>query len=177
MSGYSPRVARFREGVYASSVSYGCRLLLLRLADQMSARAIVSVPRAQLAEALDCDPSRITGWVNEAKKAGLLDTVRRGRPGVTAVYQGLVWCGNRTTSHGAVSLTRSVRKPHHLEVRKPPSQEVVESGTEVESPRSQRGSDEETEDRHADSELQVCDCHGFPDCASLDHPHTREESA
>lgn len=88
---YSDRVMRFRRGVYANRkrITPGCQVLLLRLADSMDAKAIVSVPRSTLAEEFACPPVRITEWINQAKAAGFLDTVRRGRPGVTAVYQGL----------------------------------------------------------------------------------------
>jgi hypothetical protein len=68
----------------------GCRLLLLRLADDMSEKGIVSVPRSVLAEHLAVAPARITEWIRTAIVFGLLSSVRRGQPGVTAVYQGLV---------------------------------------------------------------------------------------
>jgi hypothetical protein len=89
---YSARVMRFRAGVYAARgrITPGCQVLLLRLSDSMDSRGIVSVPRSRLADEFDCPPVRITEWVNQAFAAGFLDRVRRGRPGVTAVYQGLV---------------------------------------------------------------------------------------
>lgn len=82
---------KFRRGVYENRkrITPGCQVLLLRLADSMNANAVVSVPRSQLAQEFDCPPVRITEWINQAKAAGFLSTVRRGRPGVTAVYQGL----------------------------------------------------------------------------------------
>lgn len=88
---YSDRVMKFRRGVYAARrhVTPGCLLLLLRLSDDMAANCIVSVPRSTLAEELDAPPSRITEWIAEARAAGYLDVVRRARPTVTAVYQGL----------------------------------------------------------------------------------------
>lgn len=89
---YSARVMSFRQGVYGNrdKVTAGCQVLLLRLSDDMSATAIVSVPRSRLASELGVPPPRITEWVKQAKDAGFLSTVRRGRPGVTAVYQGLL---------------------------------------------------------------------------------------
>lgn len=94
MSGrtYSDRVMRFRRGVYAARgvISPGCQVLLLRLSDGMDAKGIVSIPRSKLAEEFGCPPARITEWINKAKAANFLDTVKRGRPGTTAVYQGLV---------------------------------------------------------------------------------------
>ncbi|HEX2893167.1 MAG TPA: hypothetical protein VHO29_04095 [Marmoricola sp.] len=82
---------KFRRGVYAARrrLTPGCQLLLLRLSDSMDTKAIVSVPRSTLAEDLDCPPSRVSEWVAEAKAAGFLSVVRRARPQVTAVYQGL----------------------------------------------------------------------------------------
>lgn len=88
---YSARVMRFRQGVFANRrhISSGCQVLLLRLSDSMDAKAIVSVPRSELAEDLNAPTSRITEWVGEARAAGFLSVVRRARPRVTAVYQGL----------------------------------------------------------------------------------------
>lgn len=87
----SDRVLRFRRGVYLNRarITPGCQVLLLRLSDDMSAAAIVSIPRSRLAEEFDCAPARITEWINQAKTAGFLSVVKRARPGVTAVYQGL----------------------------------------------------------------------------------------
>jgi hypothetical protein len=94
---YSARVMKFRRGVYANRrhLTSGCQLLLLRLSDDMSATAIVSVPRSTLAVDLDCPPARITEWIAEAKAAGFLSVVRRARPKVTAVYQGLYVASER----------------------------------------------------------------------------------
>lgn len=88
---YSSRVMRFRAGVYANRglITPGCQVLLLRLSDDMSAKGIVSVPRSKLAAEFGCAPARITEWIAQAKDAGFLSTVRRARPKVTAVYQGL----------------------------------------------------------------------------------------
>ncbi len=89
---YSDRVMRFRAAVYPrrEGLTDGCRVLLLRLSDRMDAKAIVSIPRSKLADELGVAPARITEWIRQAKDLGALSTVRRGRPGVTAVYQGLV---------------------------------------------------------------------------------------
>ena len=87
---YSDRVVKFRRGVYQHpEISLGCKLLLIRLSDSMSAAAKVSVPRSVLAADLNVAPARISEWVKQAKDARFLSTVRRARPGVTAVYQGL----------------------------------------------------------------------------------------
>ena len=89
---YSERVMRFRMGVYAKrpEMTNGCRVLLLRLSDGMDSKCIVSVPRSTLADELGVAPARITEWIAQAKALGFLSSVRRGRPGVTAVYQGMI---------------------------------------------------------------------------------------
>lgn len=88
---YSDRVMRFRRGVYRHpSLTAGCKVLLLWMSEAMNAKAIVSIPRSRMAEDLGVAPARVSEWVKQAKAAGFLDIVRRGRPGVTAVYQGLV---------------------------------------------------------------------------------------
>lgn len=86
------RRPRFRKAVYAprEGMTNGCRVLLLRLCDSMNANGVVSVPRSQLADEFGVAPARITENITLAKRLGFLDTVRRGRPGVTAVYQGLI---------------------------------------------------------------------------------------
>jgi hypothetical protein len=104
---YSARVMRFRQAVYLDrepvkmvdvhkgkpvefTMTNGCRLLLLRLSDDMDANGNVSIPRSELAAHLGTAPARITEWVHAAQRLGFLAQVRRGRPGVTAVYRGLV---------------------------------------------------------------------------------------
>lgn len=104
---YSARVMRFRKAVYSErepvtmfdlrkgepvefAMTNGCRLLLLRLSDDMDANGNVSVPRSELAAHLGTAPARITEWIHSAQRLGFLAQVRRGRPGVTAVYRGLV---------------------------------------------------------------------------------------
>jgi hypothetical protein len=67
------------------------------------ATAVWSIPRSELAETFNVHPSYITKWIQRAKAEGLLDTVRQGRPGVTAVYQGRIPDG----SHGALDVTNS----------------------------------------------------------------------
>lgn len=73
------------------------RALLLYLAYQHADhRGFISVPRATLADVFGVVPARISERIERAKQLGLLDTVRRGRPGVTAVYQGMLpptWLG------------------------------------------------------------------------------------
>jgi hypothetical protein len=84
----------------------GCRVLLLRLLEDMTANGIVSIERIKLAKSL-----------------GLLVDVRRARPKVTAVYQ--------ATLPGAIALTRrgtpSVPLEDFSEVRPPVSVTGTES--------------------------------------------------
>jgi hypothetical protein len=131
---------RFRRGVYAArdSITPGCQVLLLRLSDDMNANAIVSIPRSKLVEEFGCAPARVTEWINQAREAGFLSIVRRARPHVTAVYQGLIVTPE--VREGVPQL--EVRKPGPIEVREgvPPTdtlryaravpQEVVATGTE-----------------------------------------------
>lgn len=86
------RRARFKAAVYEGreGMNNATRVVLLRLSDDMTTAGIVSVPRSKLAADLGVHPSRISEAVARARKLGFLDTVRRGRPGVTAVYQALV---------------------------------------------------------------------------------------
>lgn len=87
---YSARVMKWRREVYSKrdGLTAGCRVLLLRLSDDMDAHAKVSIPRSQLAQELGVAPARISEWVAQGKALGFLDVVKRGRPGTTAVYQG-----------------------------------------------------------------------------------------
>lgn len=77
------------------------------------ASAVWSIPRQQLAETFNVHPSYITKWIQRAKAEGLIDTVRSGRPGVTAVYQGLVppatpvnWSREKAAQLGAFNVTK-----------------------------------------------------------------------
>lgn len=87
---YSARVMKWRAAIYPerAGLTNGCRVLLLRLSDDMDSHRKVSVPRSVLAADLDVAPARITEWIAKARDLGFLDVVRRGRPGVTAVYAG-----------------------------------------------------------------------------------------
>lgn len=113
---YAARVMRFRKAVYAArrDLTSGCQLLLLRLSDDMNERCVVSVPRSVLSEDLDAPKPRITEWVAEAVKAGFLSPVVRGRPGVSAVYQGIY--RGPSEVRPSVPSTR-YGKPDHAEVR------------------------------------------------------------
>ena len=88
---YSARVMMWRREVYAkrAGLTAGCRVLLLRLSDDMDAKCIVSIPRSQLADEFSVAPARISEWIAQGKSHGFLDVVKRGRPGTTAVYQGI----------------------------------------------------------------------------------------
>lgn len=87
-----PTVADWKATVYqhrAEGLGNGVRVLLLFLADNMKANRMVSVPRSQIAAALGVSTAEVTKRIKAARDAGLLYSVRQGRPGVTAVYQGL----------------------------------------------------------------------------------------
>lgn len=87
-----PSAADWRALVFrhrADGLGNGVRVLLLYLADHMKADRTVSVPRSQIARDLGVSPRQVTERMQAAHEAGLLDTVRRGRPGTTAMYQGL----------------------------------------------------------------------------------------
>lgn len=171
---YSDRVMAFRRGVYAGrdKLTPGAQVLLLRLSDGMNANAIVSIPRSQLAEEFGCPYQRITEWVRQAKDAGYLSTVRRGRPGVTAVYQGLRVAREGVPSDMArITKPRGARQSVPAEARESstPRREVVPSG-EVRSVPQHR-------DQGSDGE--PCRWHGFAPCPEEcpDHGETRRESA
>lgn len=88
-----PTIAEWKAMVYqhrAEGLGNGVRVLLLFLADNMKANRMVSVPRSQIAAALGVSTAEVTNRIKAAREAGLLDSVRQGRPGVTAVYQGLL---------------------------------------------------------------------------------------
>jgi hypothetical protein len=78
--------------VYAGrpGMTDGCRVLLLRLLDDMNANGVVSVPRSTLATDLGVAPARISERIKLARALGYLDIVRRARPKVTAVYQATI---------------------------------------------------------------------------------------
>lgn len=69
------------------SMTDGVRVLLLKMHEHMDAKGIVSVPRSVLARELGIAPARVSERIHIARGLGLLDVVRRPRPGVTAVYQ------------------------------------------------------------------------------------------
>lgn len=80
---------RFRASVFSSQLNWGCRTLLLLMADGMNENCIVSIPRTTLASELNCAEARVSEWVREAREAGFLSVVKAAKPGRTAVYQGL----------------------------------------------------------------------------------------
>lgn len=86
------RRPRWRAAVFEPrpGMTDACRVLLLYLHDHMDNKGIVSIPRRKLAESLGIAERRITERMNLAKALGFFDTVRRGRPGVTAVYQATI---------------------------------------------------------------------------------------
>lgn len=174
---YSAKVMRFRLGVYAArggALTPGCQLLLLRLSDDMDARGYVSVPRSVLVEDLAAPPPRITEWLKEAVEGRFLDRVRRGQPGVTAVYQGLVRTPAEvrpgvpsqryaTADHAevrpGVPVTASQRYAQHHPQEEETSRTSESTGTGRQFSGSQRGSNEKVEDHQARVSLAVCAFH------------------
>jgi hypothetical protein len=152
---YSARVMRFRAAVYGprEGLTNGCRLLLLRLSDAMDGHCKVSVPRSALSRELGVAPARITEWVHMAKDLGLLDTVRRGRPGVTAVYQGLI---------PATEVRQGVPSTWYARA----DQAEVRQGVPSSAPQRYATAVPQEVVRPAGT-APVCDCHGFPDCSTL----------
>ena len=126
------RRTRWRKAVYAPTdgMTHGCRVLLLRLSDDMNHKGIVSIPRSRLAEEFGCDPALVTRWVTIAKRLGFLDTVRRGRPHVTAVYQATIppsEVRNQYLKDEGLEVTNSHLYGGGLEVTKPTGVMVTNS--------------------------------------------------
>lgn len=140
----------FRTAVFAADVPDSVKVLLLRLLEDMNHKLIVSVPRSRLAADLDVPYARITERVKVARDKGYLDQVRRGRPGVTAVYQGVPRRGTDSVplevrppvpSEGTDSVPSSGGlevRPDHTQVgtasrsRKAPNREPAETGSNEE---------------------------------------------
>lgn len=113
-----PSAADWRAVVYRhAGINNSVRVLLLYLADNMRADRTVSIPQSRIAEALGVSTRRVKERIAAARSAGLLDTVRKGRPGTTAMYQGLLpkpslgadVRTNQTAQHGAV--VRTIKPP------------------------------------------------------------------
>lgn len=125
------RRPKWKRAVYTGcdGMTSRCQVVLLRMLDGMNANGNVSVPRSKLAADLGVAPARISEAIKLAKSLGFLDTVRRGRPGVTAVYQATLPREQRYAIQDHVHGTDSVPlEPGHL-VRMYPTQEVPVTGT------------------------------------------------
>jgi DNA-binding Lrp family transcriptional regulator len=149
----------FKRAVFAGRIPDSVKVLLLRLLEDMSPKLVVSVPRSKLAEDLGVPLPRISERVKVAREKGYLSQVRRGRQGVTAVYQGMV------QRRGTESVPLEVRHP------------VPSRGTESVpvSPPLEVRPDHTQVGKRSVPDLPVCECHGVDDCISLtDH---REASA
>lgn len=178
----------------------GCRVLLLWLLRTtvpgksgqraMNANGIVSVPRSKLAADLGVDPARVTEHIRLARRLGLLDVVRRGRHGVTAVYQATIppspdgaenapcipgrQGAETRRCHGA----ETAPQKSVSEVRIPPTQEVV-GGEGVRHLHHADASVLGVEDPSVDSEHNVAsaDDAARPE-SNPDHPnHPRREAS
>lgn len=96
----------FKRAVFAGRMPDSVKVLLLRLLEDMNHKLIVSVPRSKLAQDLGVPPPRISERIKVARDLGYLGQVRRGRPGVTAVYQGFA-----VRQRGTESVPLEVRHP------------------------------------------------------------------
>lgn len=156
MKGHDRR-PRWKRAVYAGcpGMTDGCRVLLLRLLDDMNRNGVVSVPRSRLAAELGVAPARISERIKLARHLGYLDLVRRARPKVTAVYQATIPAPVEDQRRGTdavpqddesgvripvtVTGTESVPLSKGSEVRMYPTQEGVQA--EAESLPSEEGAD------------------------------------
>jgi len=187
-SSVQDRRPAFKRAVFAGRIPDSVKVLLLRLLEDMDHKLMVSVPRSKLAEDLGVPLPRISERVKVARAKGYLSQVKRGRPGVTAVYQGMVQ--RRGTDSVPLEVrhpvpsrgTESVPVSDPLEVR-PDHTQVGNAPRESERitaahPRDV-GNDEETEGHPARSELLVCEWHRWTDCPDdcANHPHTSGRTA
>src|SRR5690554_5689529 len=95
MSQESLRTRWRREVFRTKLVPDSVRVVLLALAEHMRENGYVSVARRTIAAEIGRDPRRINERIQAAVDARLLDRVRRGRPGVTAVYRAVLPWGGR----------------------------------------------------------------------------------
>jgi hypothetical protein len=182
-------LGEWRRMVYRSPLlSDPQRVVLLLLADHMRADRKVSVPCCDLAAVLGKSERRIGHRIGEAIERGFLVRVKRGQKGVTAEYQGTfpnavsVTPGVPAETAFSRTATSPLRKapgvPAETTVRRTHGGPTTTTAEPRSDPHHRDvGNDEKTEDQPAPSDDQVCECHGFPDCASLNRPRTREESA
>ena len=105
---------RWRMVVLASPhITDSVRVVLLVLADHITDRGYVSVPRSTIAETISRSPRRVTERLEKARDAGLLAVVRSGQPGRTAEYVAVIpaphGADGCTKQHGADYSTHSWR--------------------------------------------------------------------
>lgn len=112
----SPKLPRWRRAILEprSGMTDPCRVLLLYLAESehMRQSGVVSVPRSTVAKDLGIAPARVSERIALARRLKFLDVVRRGRPGVTAVYQALIPPSEVREEYQA-SADHLVRQPGH----------------------------------------------------------------
>lgn len=78
---------RWRAAILSSrTISDGTKVLLLLMAESMSDKGYVSVPRDHLAETLNVHPSRVTERISQAIKTGLLAKIGGGYHDRAAEY-------------------------------------------------------------------------------------------
>jgi hypothetical protein len=170
-------IEEWRRAVFRSPrISDPVRVYLLFLAEHMRADRKVSVPRGDVAKALGKHERRISERTTAAHAAGFLSTVSPGYRGHVPVYQGTFPNAERETPTSTLSgaETRTLSALKRVRPHSPP---LLETDLSLAGYGRNVGIDEKAEDHPARSDLLVCECHGFPDCSSLDRPHNREESA
>lgn len=86
-----PGPAQWRAAVKANrDITGEVRALLIELSYQMNQQRKVSIPQTRMAEEYGVSLRTIRTRIEDAHRADLLSTVVRGRPGMTAVYQGIM---------------------------------------------------------------------------------------
>lgn len=79
------------EVLRTDAINDGCKLVLIAMSRHMSEAGHVSWPREKLAADVGLQTvQRVTNRIKEAREAGLLDLVRRGGNGVTAIYEAML---------------------------------------------------------------------------------------
>ena len=133
----------------------GCKVLLLRLLEDMRANGIVSVPRSTLAADLGIAPARVSERIKLARSLGYLDVVRYAQPKVTAVYSATIPDACRgTESVPLKSKSRGTPARNHSGTDSVP----LEQGSEVRMYPTHRVS----------AQRNVGRMHGFPTTAATE---------
>lgn len=120
--------AILRHGAAGMTGEVRALLLYVAFHPRTKATAVWSIPRSELAATFDVHPRRITERIQRAHHLGLLDTVVKGRPGTTAVYQGTIPAPNmvRSTAPRDGALNCTIDTAEHGALQQPPTVEANE---------------------------------------------------